>query len=112
MHFEERLPWNESRPEAKDAASIIHQALPAAVSKNLLKTGFVSGGFLQYATQGRFTAAIQDLLAAIFLEDIKKKRRLLLELQNTGASSGIDVMAGILLTFSVAGLLPPFTHNC
>lgn len=103
IHFAERLPWGESRSGGKETADFLHEALPAAVIANLGKTGFVSGGFLRHAAEGRITGALQSLLSAIFSDDIKKKRRLLLDVQKTGASSGIDVMAGILLAFSLAG---------
>jgi len=77
-------------------AVFVCDQLPGLAGKYLENTSYISASFLRYGLEGRFTGSVAELIEGLFFHNIKRKRPVLEKLLGFGASSGIDLMTGVI----------------
>lgn len=84
-------------PEVEDVLTIIRRSLRAMKER----TTFVSGRLLSYACAGRISSPIISVVRAVLFGDAPDARASARALMRLGASSGAEVLLGVLLALSV-----------
>lgn len=73
----------------------------------LKKTGFISASYLKYALEGRYAASFTDFLKSLKKDNINELETSLAKLTEYGATSGMDIAAGVIFLKN-QGQLPYF----
>jgi len=89
----------DSESPRKSPAHILLAAIGEAIEARADKTTPVSRHFLRAAASGGFTEVARDVLEAIFAADMKTLERTVERLLEYGASSGSDLIFGIVLAY-------------
>lgn len=84
-------------PEVEDLLTIIRRDLWAMKER----TTFISGRLLSYACAGRISSPIISVVRAVLFGDAPDARTSARALMRLGASSGAEVLLGVLLALSV-----------
>ena len=62
----------------------------------LNKTGFISASYLTYALEGRYVVSFTNFLQSLMKENMKELEMNLEKLTEYGATSGMDIVAGVI----------------
>lgn len=94
---------NSIRPDMKNLSETfsfvnlqIRNHLPALIHK----TGYVSGAYLKYALEGRYVRSFITFMESFMQKDRRKLEESLEVLTKHGATSGMDIIAGVLFVSS------------
>lgn len=84
---------------AAGSLDFLHESLQKTVPNLLDKTNFISAGYLKYAIEGCFSETLISLTAQLVSEKLTSDNKNLTKLLQYGASSGLDILGGLLFPF-------------
>ncbi len=84
------------RMEGDDSFAFVNRQIRNHLPGFLNKTGFIPASYLKYALEGRYVASFTDFLKSLKKGNIKELETSLAKLTEYGATSGMDMAAGVM----------------
>jgi len=83
-------------PDVIEKNRFLSGAITSQLPRYLGKTNFISGSYLKYALDGRYLEIFNYFLDELFLGNLEKNNESIREMMKFGATSGMDIIAGVL----------------